>query len=139
MNKHGWGLRVELAFLLLFLVCIIISTIGLHKLGLLATSDGGDMNLKEYTQDSGAFDYDSLEAKVSSAARNYYNNNYPDGSLDTVIVSVSTLKRNGYLTPIYDSRNKECSGYAKILNTGTCVSYIKCSLYKTVGYNEDYE
>ena len=137
MNKHGWGLRAELGFLLLFLVCILISTIGLHKFGLL-------INQAPYDDGFGSsssinFDFDSLERKVVVAAKNYYNDRYPSGTSDAIVVSVDTLKANGYLSPIYDNRNQECRGYAKILKTGNCVSYIKCSTYKTVGYSEEYE
>ena len=138
MNKNGWGLRAELAFLLLFLVCILISTIGLHSLGLLGDG-GGKYDVSEYTIGSGNFDYDELENKVINAAKKYYNDRYPNGNSDTVIVTIKTLKSNGYMNSIYDSRNKECSGYAKILNNGNCISYIKCSIYKTTGYSEDYE
>ena len=122
MNKHGWGLRAELAFLLLFLICILISTIGLHKLGLLA-----GQNPENGTQSTITYDFDELERRVVVAAKNYYNDKYPAGTIDTIVVSVDTLKANGYLSPIYDNKNKECKGYAKILKSGNCVSYIKCS------------
>ena len=139
MNKNGWGLRAELGFILLFLVCLLIATIGLHRLGLLSDKDGAYVDLGEYTSGKGNYDYSDVEAKVSSAAKRYYNDNYPSGTSDTIIVSTATLKNQGYLGSIPDSRNKECKGYAKILNTGVCVSYIKCSTYKTSGYSEDYE
>ena len=35
MNKNGWGLRVELLYILMFLFCLVIATIGLNRLGLL--------------------------------------------------------------------------------------------------------
>lgn len=134
MNKKGWGLRVELAFLLLFLVCLLIATIGLQRLDIFG---GGD---KDFEPDiTNKFDYTVLEDKVSASAKKYYENIYPEGSTDTVIVSVETLKNSGYLTEISDNLNRECKGYAKILSNGTCVSYIRCPFYKTVGYSEDYE
>ena len=43
------------------------------------------------------------------------------------------------MNPIYDSRNKECKGYAKLLSNGNSIAYIKCSVYETVGYSENYE
>ena len=140
MNKNGWGLRVELAFLLLFLICLLISTIGLHRMGLVGNdSPGVEEDFSQYTSGSGNYSYDELENKVSEAARRYYYDKYPSGSIDTIVVSVKTLKYNGYLSPIYDKRNKECSGYSKILTSGTVVSYVKCSAYKTTGYSEEYE
>lgn len=140
MNKLGWGLRAELGFLLLFLICLLISTIGLHKLGLVGNNEPGvEEDLSIYTIGNGNFDYEELENNVTSAAKRYYETKYPYGSTDTIVVSVETLKNNGYLSPIYDSRHKECNGYAKILRSKTIVSYIKCSVYKTPGFSEDYE
>lgn len=139
MNKNGWGLRVELAFILLFLICILISTIGLHSLGLLSDKEGAYVDLGEYTSRNSNYDYKAIESKVTAAARNYYSEVYPNGNNDTIIVSISTLKGLGYLGSVPDSKGRECTGYSKILNTGTCVSYIKCSVYKTTGYSEEYE
>ena len=135
MNKNGWGLRAELGFLLLFLVCLLIATIGLQRLGIFGS---GNTSINSFQEVSG-FDYNGLESKVAEAARKYYDNFYPNGSSDTVIISVETLKNNGYLTPLYDKYNRECKGYAKVLPLGTCVSYIRCPLYKTTGYSEEYE
>ncbi len=135
MNKKGWGLRAELGFLLLFLICILVATIGLQKMGILGS---GDSDL--YSSSSNKkYDYNALENKVVEAAQKYYSNTYPNGAYDTVIVSVDTLKNNGYLTPLYDYLGRECRGYAKILKNKTCVSYIRCGFYKTTGYSEDYE
>ena len=39
MNKNGWGLRVELMFILLFLICLVMATIGLNQLGLLGNEN----------------------------------------------------------------------------------------------------
>ena len=138
MNKKGWGLRVELAFILLFVICIVISTIGLHKLGLLKNDNGVYRDDDEYINNNINFDYNALENRVSEAAKSYYIDNYKENN-DTVVVSTSKLQSNGYLSSIKDGRNRECKGYAMILSNGNIVSYIKCSMYKTVGYNSDYE
>ena len=84
------------------------------------------------------YDYDSLERQVVNAAERYFNDNYSDVS-DTVVVTTTTLKAKGYLNPIYDNRNRECSGYAVMLKNKNIVSYIKCGFYKTAGYSENYE
>ena len=137
MNKHGWGLRAELGFLLLFLICLLVSTIGLHELGAFGAKDTSSINIMDHID--GDYNYNALEGKVTQAAKNYYYDRYPEGYTDTVIVSVETLKNYGYLSPVYDSRGKECKGYAKILKTGNCVSYVRCSNYKTIGYSEKNE
>ena len=134
MNKNGWGLRAELGFLLLFLICLLVATIGLHKMGIFGV---GNTNIN--VNENGSFDYGNLENKVTIACKKYYSSNYPNGSSDTIIMNLTTLKNTGYLSPIYDSLNRECKGYAKALPSGVCVSYRRCSFYKTVGYSEDYE
>ena len=136
MNKNGWGLRAELLFILLFIVCILISTVGLYKLGLFGNNDVG-IDLTTIKNDN--YDYDSLELTVREAGKNYYDNNYPNGSNDTIIVNIDTLVNNGYMSNIYDGNNRKCKGYAKILNTGVSVSYIKCLTYETSGYSSENE
>lgn len=135
MNKYGWGLRAELAFILLFVVCLIISTIGLYQFGLLGENPNAPMNNNMQTD----FDYSALENELSSAARKYFKDNYPYGVDDTLIVKTSTLYSKGYLSELRDSRDKKCIGYVKILSNSNIVSYISCSRYKTSGYSEDYE
>ena len=139
MNKNGWGLRVELAFLLLFLICLLVATVGLHRLGLLG-NDGGVYRDKDgYVEDTINYDYNSLERKVTSAANEYYRDMYSFTTDDTLVVSTNKLQTNGYLSTLVDARGKECKGYSIIMKTGNIVSYIKCSVYKTAGYNEEYE
>lgn len=127
---------MELVFIIIFLVCLLIATIGLSNIGILGNEPGTP--LYNFNKDDD-FNYSSLENRVSEAALKYYKDKYYSTSSDTLVVSVNTLKNNGYLTSIKDGKNKECTGYAKILTNGTCVSYIKCSKYKTSGYDSDYE
>ena len=105
MNKNGWGLRAELGFLLLFLICLLVATIGLHKMGIFGV---GNTNIN--VNENGSFDYGNLENKVTIACKKYYSSNYPNGSSDTIIMNLTTLKNTGYLSPIYDSLNRECKG-----------------------------
>ena len=130
MNKNGWGLRVELAFILLFVFCLLIATIGIHSLGLMEDKTdilvdlGGD----------GTDKYNYLENKVSEAGYEYYRSHYPNGNRDEVTVSVDTLVYNGFMSNIYDEDGRSCKGYAKLLPNGNVVSYIKCTRYTTPGY-----
>lgn len=135
MNKNGWGLRAELGFLLLFLICLLIATIGLHKLGIFGEGEGEIKSIELVNK----ADYADLENELVNAAVRYYKNAYPNGTSDTLIVTTDTLKSNGYLSPLYDKYGRECKGYTKILRTGTAVSYIRCAVYKSTGYNEEYE
>ena len=134
MNKNGWGLKAELAFVILFLICILASTIGLYSLGLI----GGNNSVFREGSEAINYDYDALERSVTQAANSYYQDKYI-ASDDTVVITTNTLKNNGYLGALTDPRGKECKGYAIVLQTGSIVSYIKCSVYKTAGYSENYE
>lgn len=139
MNKNGWGLRVELFYILIFLFCLVVATIGLNRLGLLGENDNA--LVKPDTSGSETYSYEPLETKVVSAAKKYYQDMYSGGSEDIVIVRVSTLQANGYLGELVDDRNKSCSGYAKVITSSggqqVYVSYIKCSRYTTTGYESE--
>ena len=126
MNKHGWGLRKELAFILLFVFCLLIAMVGLSQFGL--TEDSSDKT-----------SYKTLENKLTSAALEYYNDKYNSASGDVVIIKFSTLKNNGYISKFEDLNGLECNGYTKIVNSNVGVSYVRCFGYKTNGYDSQYE
>lgn len=126
MNKHGWGLRKELAFILLFVFCLLIAMVGLSQFGL--TEDSSDKT-----------SYKTLENKLTSAALEYYNDKYNSASGDVVIIKFSTLKNNGYISKFEDVNGLECNGYTKIVNSDVGISYIRCFGYKTNGYDSQYE
>lgn len=126
MNKNGWGLRKELAFILLFVFCLLIAMVGLSQFGL--TEDSSDKT-----------SYKTLENKLTSAALEYYNDKYNSASGDVVIIKFSTLKNNGYISKFEDVNGLECNGYTKIVNSDVGVSYIRCFGYKTNGYDSQYE
>lgn len=134
MNKNGWGLRFELFFIAIFLVCLLIATIGLNKMNLLGNSDDSDLfgNVKDTTM------YNGYESDLRKAALNYYNNKYANSN-DTIVIKTSTLYQNGYLSVMYDTNGKECSGYAKVFSNKSVSAYIKCSKYKTDGYSKNNE
>lgn len=133
LKKNGWGLSVEIIFILIFAVCIIIAVIILNTAGLVGKKDNS------YTTNND-FDYNALEEKAADAGKEYYNENYKNGTDDTIIVSIQTLNYGGYLKDkIYDENNKECTGYVKLLKTGNQIAYISCSKYETPGYESDYE
>jgi len=135
MNKNGWGLRVELFYIFLFLFCLLIATIGLNKLGLLSDSSEYDV-FGNLVDDS---EYKTYEENVRKAAMNYYNDKYINGTSDIIYVSLTTLVKNGYITRKQEENGKTCDGYAKIATNSNVASYIKCSKYKTSGYNSKYE
>ena len=127
MNKNGFGLRKELAFILLFLFCILVSVVGLNQFN------------SEINGSVSGNNYKSLENKLTSAALDYYNDKYTYSSGDVVIIKYDTLYKNGYISKLKDSNGFECSGYTKVVNSTTGISYINCFTYKTTGYSGEYE
>lgn len=126
MNKHGWGLRKELAFVLLFVFCLLVAMVGLSEFGL--------------TEETGkSKSYKTMENELTSAALKYYNEKYNTQGEDVVIIKLSTLKNNGYISEFKDSSGVNCSGYTKIVNSNVGLSYIRCFGYKTGGYESQYE
>ena len=126
MNKHGWGLRKELGFVLLFCVCLLISMIGLSQFG-----------LTEETARNKS--YKTMENELTTAALKYYNEKYNGRGEDVVIIKLSTLKNHGYISEFKDQSGVNCSGYTKIVNSGVGLSYIRCFGYKTSGFESQYE
>lgn len=141
MNKNGWGLRVELVIILLFLICLAMACIGLNKFGLLGDND--DPIIKEPTTENVKLYYEGLEDKLRVATREYYNVKYNDNNEDIVIINLTTLYNSGYISKLYDKNNKECNGYSKVINSGdssTIISYIRCgNNYATAGYERSNE
>ena len=126
MNKHGWGLRKELAFILLFVFCLLVAMIGLSEFGL--------------TEDTGTNkSYKTMENELTKVALKYYNEKYSGTADDVVIIKLSTLKNHGYISEFKDSSGVNCSGYTKIVNSNVGLSYIRCFGYKTGGYESQYE
>ncbi len=123
-----WGLRVELLFILIFIVCLIISTIGLNQLGILG-------NKNEFSNNG--YSYYELEQIVSSGALKFYEERYSAG--EDIIIKVSTLISNGYIPNLYDENGMACNGYAKIINSKASIAYIKCPYYQTSGYDSKNE
>lgn len=129
MNKHGWGLRVELFIIVFFIACLLFSTIGLSKFGLVENSN---------LYDEGGY-YRNVENNLANSALNYFNNKFSGYTGDGVIIKSNTLVASGYLNKMYDKNDRECTGYVKVFNSSVASAYIKCSKYKTTGYDSDYE
>lgn len=67
MNNKGWGLRAELVVVIVFLMCLIISTIGLNKLGLIGGNE--DDNKIPFTNNIEV--YEKMESKLIDSASMY--------------------------------------------------------------------
>lgn len=134
MNKKGWGLRVELVIILLFVICLVIVSIGLNRLGLL----GENPNAPIQNVDRETFDYTVLEKSMVEATKKYFSEYYEYEMNDTeMTIRLSTLKYNGYISDLLDENGKSCGGYTKIISSNSgivYVGYIKCPKYTSQGY-----
>ena len=132
INKNGWGLRAELMFILLFLVCLLIATIGLIRFGLL-----GDNNNVKGNINSIYFSYQALENQLYSASVRYYNNHNYDKNDDYIVIRSYALVNYGYMSELLDEDGNKCVGYTRVvkqINGPSFTPYISCPKYKTNGY-----
>lgn len=130
-NKNGWGLTVEIMFLMIFLLCLFIAIIGIKKFGLF----GGKETTVEIKIDSSI-----IEKKLVNAGKKYVNERY-DNIIDEemLILRVSHLKKNKYINTLKDNNGASCSGYVEVYKDSASnimyLPYIKCKSYTTEGYD----
>ena len=135
LNNNGWGLRAELMFILLFLICLLIATIGLIRFGLL-----GDDNDIKGNINSPYFSYQTLEIRLNNASIKYFESHVETGNYDGMIIKSYGLVNLGYISELLDEDGNKCVGYTRVVkqvNGPSFTSYISCPKYKTNGY--DYE
>jgi len=136
LNKNGWGIRAMIAFVCIFILCLILSFIGFSKAGFSSPIPFvEEMNSDKTTT---TYDYASVEQKVLAAAKTYVSLELDNKISDNhITITVSELENAGYLDPIYSENNKECSGYVDVYNLGSIEysTYVKCGTYKTTGYD----
>lgn len=129
MNKNGWGLRVELVFILIFLIGLVISTVLLNQIGL----------FDDMKYESGNSNYGDVESDLVNAAKSYINQNYESDMLESeTLVKYSTLKSQNYIEELKDYTGKECSGYVEVIKDEGMLlfyPYIKCPRYVTNKYD----
>jgi hypothetical protein len=129
-KANGWGLRFELVFIMIFLICLLVATIGLNKLGLLGDNDD-NYNNKVY------FSYTVLENKLNDASKRYYQNNYDEYNPTDLTIRSYTLLSNNYMNELLDEEGNKCSGYTSVKHKATGIefkSFINCPKYTTEGY-----
>lgn len=158
MNKSkGWGLKTELIFLCIFVICLITAIFGLYRMGLLGNlnealdpnpNDDVRVELRSSNKTnnskkkviSNEFSYMDLENQMIEGAKTYILNTYNNElGLDTIIVKVSQLKELGLLNELKDEFDFSCSGYVDVFKEGEVIiydPYLKCSQYITAGYIE---
>lgn len=148
LNKNGWGYFEFFAFLIIFIVCLIIAGLGLRQFGLLdedwhfvdletlkkPSNNNGGSSSRPVTY--GDLREDMVEATMKYIEK-YYNNQL---GLDTLNIRVSQLKNEGFLEKFKDADGNDCSGYVSVyLDDQSRIqydAYLKCKKYETTGYEE---
>ena len=133
-----WGLRWELCIIIVFILCLLIATIGLNRFGLLSDDNLGYIRYVG-TEEGDTFSYSELESQVSQAGSKYYKNYYKNGLSKGTNISVNRLISAGYLSTLRDGKGRKCTGYAYLSESGSTFGYIKCPRYRTEGYDATYE
>lgn len=140
-SKRGWGLANELLFLLVFVLCLIITFIYLYKAGLFKNDIIPIIDNKT-TIITKKFDYEALESKLKESTEMYiekeYNNNL---GLDRLIIKSKVLIDKELLKDFNDENQELCKGYCEVfINDDGKIQYnpyIKCgNKYKTKGYED---
>ncbi len=146
LNKNGWGFGAFFAFLIVFILCLLISMWGLQKFGLLDDNfhffDGNsNTNNKKEEEKKPIVSYPSLVEKMENATKKYIEKYYENKlGVDTLYIRVSQLKSEGLLDNLKDTDGNDCSGYVAVyLDSEEKIEYdgyLKCKKYKSTGYEE---
>ena len=144
MNKNGWTLVGELVALLIAVILLVYVIFGLNRMGLVRDMEEAIPGVKPDLVIRGKqVNYDTVENDLIDASKRYvadkYSNSF-DG--EALIIRVSQLTKNGYMSTIRDNKNKVCSGYVRVFNDGVNYiysPYLKCSQYVSEGYEAEYD
>ena len=143
LNKNGWGYAEFFAFLLVFIVCLVLTAWGLRKFGLLDENwhfvDLNNITDNNNNNNQPKVTYASLREDMVSATMKYISKYYDNKlGLDTLHIRVSQLKNEGLLGEFKDAEGNKCSGYVSVylddLNRIQYDAYLKCDDYVTSGY-----
>ncbi|MBE6155745.1 MAG: hypothetical protein E7164_03205 [Firmicutes bacterium] len=123
LNNKGWGFPEMIVFSSVLLLLLFFASYYIYVL--YNNLDGQD-----------GITYASLETRLQTKAMRYVSEY--DLKENKVIVSVSDLKRLGYLESFADDKGNECKGYV-VYEESEYTSYISCMNFTSSGYNEIYE
>jgi len=135
MNQNGWGLKDFILLVAIMFIALIITMFVYQKD--IKTLFSGSVEENKKT-------YHDLELELKVAAQKYQNVNYQGNieSTETIVLPYKLLKENKYIDKITDIKNSsECDGYVKFIRHQAQIDYepyIKCSNYKTKGFNQTY-
>ena len=156
LNNNGWGIKAMVAFILMFVLCLLLAAHGIYKVKYNGESPlhvffFGEKN-NENNNDSfnnhnfntitnSGKNYVDLQQELVDASKKYFSEKYNNQiDLDRLVITVNNLQNNNYILDFKDLSQKKCTGYAEIMKdeTGNISynPYIKCKKYQTSGYLE---
>ncbi len=136
MNQNGWGLKDFILLVSIMFIALII-TMFIYQKDIKTLFSGSSQTENQKT-------YKDLELELKVAAQKYQNVNYQGNieSTETIVLPYKLLKENKYIDKLIDIKNSsECDGYVKFIKHQAQIDYepyIKCSNYKTKGFNQTY-
>ncbi len=136
MNQNGWGLKDFILLVSVMFIALII-TMFIYQKDIKTLFSGSSQTENQKT-------YKDLELELKVAAQKYQNVNYQGNieSTETIVLPYKLLKENKYIDKLIDIKNSsECDGYVKFIKHQAQIDYepyIKCSNYKTKGFNQTY-
>lgn len=142
LNKNGWGYFEFFVFLIIFVICLVISAVGLKQFGLIDDNwqfvkfeDIGKNEKEEKLKKSYSDLRNSMVDGTIKYISKYYNNEL---GLDTLNIRVSQLKNEGYIKDFKDANGDLCSGYVSVYKDDNGKiqynPYLKCKDFETGGY-----
>lgn len=136
LNNRGWGYNSLVIFGTIFLIFLIIVSIGIKTM-IKNNSNKDDANYVEVKNENYGSVYASYETLFKRAGETYalYHETLVNNSDDVIIVNEETLYNEGLIEKLDDpSGNGYCKGFALINIDGTVKGFIKCDNYQTDNY-----
>lgn len=138
LNNHGWGLSMFITFIAVFLLAIILITVGAIKLGISSHDDTSTLPISEVNptidennntnkdnnsnEDYSVY-YDNYRIQILDAVKNYVsNNNIIVDNNNFKIITVNTLIKENQINK-FQINGYTCSGYVIINNNNENYEY----------------
>lgn len=143
LNERGWGYKSLIIFSAIFIVILLGVSVAITRYTneLKKDKKNSSTDTKENSSienKTNSYIYQTLEKDLEKAGESYsvYHSTLIDFTDDYLIVNSAVLEQDGFSETIEDPVDgNPCDGYVKIDSDGNVDAFIKCSEYKTAGYD----
>ncbi len=140
MNNKGWGMSTLISFLVVFGIFLLIVTMLYNKN--FSHINDTEIDIPEEESEEKLVndsEYIDLENLLKESAKEYITGKKLTGQYGTII-TVTEIKKAGYLDDFTDVRNEiTCDGYA-VYNEDDIEPFIRCGEnYQTPDYDDSLE